>query len=138
MPVFFVLILGSYLLANFYVFIRGLQAIGHLSSCLRVCYCSVYWIFPLLLVAMMLLRNSRQIPFTLGHFLFEAGSSWLVFTLYMVIFLAVTDLIKVFSHSFSCGYLISLCLTVGLLAYGYINYQHTRRQVFNIYDQPSA
>ncbi|MDR3251707.1 MAG: metallophosphoesterase [Tannerella sp.] len=132
MPIFFFLIIGGYLLANFYIFVRGLQALEHLSSCLRVCYCSVYWIFPLLLIVMMLLRNSRHIPFTLGHFLFEAGASWLIFTLYMVVFLAATDLIKVFNHSFSYGFVISLCLTVSILAYGYINYQQTRKQVFNI------
>lgn len=132
MPLFFILVLVSYLLGNTYIFVRGMQALGHLSLLFRATFGTLYWICALLLFASFAFRDVKQIPFTLGHVLFEIGSGWLVFTLYMVIFLACTDLIKLFNHSFSYGFLISFGLTISLLVYGYINYQHPKKQVINI------
>jgi predicted MPP superfamily phosphohydrolase len=51
----------------------------------------------------------------------------------MVLFLACTDLIKVFHKSFPYGFAISLLLTTCLLIYGYINYKHPKKQVINIF-----
>ena len=132
MPVFIILIFASYLLGNIYVFVRGLQALGHLSSAIRVIFCIVYLTLALLLIVMMLLRGSKQIPASLAHILFQLGSGWLVFILYMVIFLACADLLKVFNQSFQYGFHISLLLTLCILTYGYINYQHPKKQVINI------
>jgi predicted MPP superfamily phosphohydrolase len=81
---------------------------------------------------MMFFRDSKQIPTSLGHALYHIGSGWLIFVLYMVVFLACTDLIKVFNHSFRYGFQIALLLTTCLLLYGYINYQHTKKQVINL------
>lgn len=131
MPLFFILILIGYLLGNAYIFVRGLQILGHFPFTFRLIFCIAYWICALLLVASMLLRNAK-LPFSLGHTMFQIGAGWLVFTLYMVLFLACTDLIRLFNHSFSYGFLISLGLTISLLTYGYINYQHPKKQVVNI------
>ena len=131
MPLFFILFLAGYLLGNTYIFVRGLQALGHLPSTIRWIFCIIYWICALLLVASMLLRNTK-IPFSLGHTMFQIGAGWLVFTLYMVIFLGCTDLIRLFNHSFSYGFFTSLGLTISLLFYGYINYQHPKKQIINI------
>ncbi|MDR1380731.1 MAG: metallophosphoesterase [Tannerella sp.] len=133
MPVFFILLLGSYILGNVYIFVRGMQALGQISSVLKWTCGLAYWAGALMLFAVFALRNARQIPFSLGQVLFHTGSSWLVFTLYMVIFLACMDFIKVFNHSLQYGFVISLLLTFGLLAYGYIRYQHPDKQVFHIH-----
>jgi predicted MPP superfamily phosphohydrolase len=133
MPVFFILLLISYLLGNIYIFVRGIQAIGHISITLKWIFGLSYWIGALLLFATFIaLRSFKQLPFSLGHTLFQIGAGWLVFTLYMVIFLACTDLIKVFNSSFQYGFIISLLLTFSLLTYGYIRYQHPNKQVINI------
>ena len=132
MPIFFIVIIVSYFLGNLYVFVRGLQALGHLSSVVKGTYCGVYWTGAILLFALMFLRNSKHIPASLGHYLFQTGAAWLVFILYMVIFLACTDLIKVFNKSFTYGFQLSLLLTFSLLTYGYIHYQHVTKQVINI------
>ena len=108
MPVFFILLLGSYLLGNLYVFVRGLQALGQISLSFKWLYGLSYWAGALLLFAMLALRNSKQIPFAVGQVLFHIGSGWLVFTLYMVIFLAAADLVKVFNGAFRYGFVISL------------------------------
>ena len=132
MPVFFILLFVSYTLGNIYVFVKGLQAIGHVSPVIRIIFCIVYLTMAFLLVVMMFLRESRQIPASLGHILFQIGSGWLVFILYMVVFLACADLIKVFNHSFHYGFHISLLLTFSILMYGFINYQHLNKQVISI------
>ena len=132
MPIFFILLLISYLLGNVYIFVRGLQFLGHLPLIIRSTYCTLYWICAFLLVASFAFRDVKQIPFALGHTIFQIGSGWLVFTLYMVIFLAFADLIKLFNNSFSFGFIISLALTICILAYGYFNYKHPNKQVINI------
>ena len=132
MPLFFFIILIGYLLGNVYVFVRGLQALGQFSLLIRGCFSVTYWICALLLIAIFAFRGSKQIPFTLGHVVFQIGTGWLAFILYMVIFLACVDLIKVFHHSFHHGFLISLLLTFSVLIYGFINYQQPKKQVINI------
>jgi predicted MPP superfamily phosphohydrolase len=133
MPLFFVLLLGSYLLGNLYIFVRGLQFLGQISPLFKWICAAVYWAGACMLFAVFALRGLRQIPFSIGQVLFHIGSGWLVFTLYMVVFLAVADLVKVFNGSFRYGFALSLLLTSGLLIYGYIRYQHPERQVFKIH-----
>ena len=132
MPLFFLFLLAGYILGNIYVFVRGLQALGHLSFFFRFCYSVVYLICSLLFLSLFAFRNSKQIPFTLGHVFYQTGTGWLIFILYMVILLAITDLIRVFNRSFDYGFYFSLLLTVSLLLYGYFNYQHPKKQVINV------
>ena len=132
MPVFFILILVTYLLGNVYVYVRGLQALGHLSLVFRGFYSVFFWIGVLLMIMIFAFRGSKHIPFSIGHVLFQIGTGWLIFILYMAIFLACADLIKVFNRSFQYGFFISLLLTFSLLIYGYIKYQHPKKQVINI------
>ena len=132
MPGLFILLLVSYLLGNAYIFVRGLQALGHIPLAFRYTFSILYWICALLLVLLFAFRDSKQIPFGVGQTIFHIGSGWLVFTLYMVIFLACADLIRFFNKSFSYGFTISIVLTICLLIYGYINYKHPKKQVINI------
>ena len=132
MPIFFLFLLIGYLLGNVYIFVRGLQALGHLSLVFRGCFSVVFWICALLMIAIFVFRDSKHIPFSLGHVFYQIGTGWLIFTLYMIIFLACTDLIRVFNRSFDYGFFVSLALTFSLLIYGFINYQHTHKQVINL------
>ena len=138
-PIFFFVILIVYVFGNIYVLVRGLQALGQVSFVMRVCFSVLFLICSFLFVSFFIFRNSQQIPFTLGHVLYQFGTGWLVFILYMIIFLACTDLIKVFNYSFAYGFYISLFLTFSLLVYGYINYQHPKKQVINLsFNKPLA
>lgn len=132
MPVFFILLFASYLFGNTYIFVRGLQAFGPIPLVAKWIFSLSYWTGALLLFVTFALRDSKQIPFSLGHTLFQIGAGWLVFTFYMVIFLACADLIKVFNNSFKYGFVTSIILTFCLLIYGYIRYQHPDKQVINI------
>ena len=133
MPKFFILVIVSYILGNVYIFVRGLQALGHLSLVFRVTYIVLFWVCALLLFASFAVRNAPQIPFNIGHTIFTIGAGWLVFLLYMVIFLAFTDFVKLFNKSFHYGFAISLMLTMCILIYGYINYKLPNKQVINIF-----
>jgi len=132
MPLFFLFLLAGYILGNVYIFVRGLQALSQFSFLIRGTFSVCYWICALLLIAIFALRGVKHVPFTLGHVFFQIGTGWLIFVLYMVVFLACTDLIKLFNHAFQYGFLTSILLTFSLLLYGFINHQHINKQVINI------
>jgi predicted MPP superfamily phosphohydrolase len=132
MPIFIILILLGYVLGNVYVFVRGMQALGQITVLLRTLTTVVYVICSLLPFAFFFLRNVKSFPFSVGHFVYQFGTSWLIFVLYMVIFLAAADLVRLFNKNFSCGFVISFILTVCLFIYGYINSKHVDKQIFNI------
>jgi predicted MPP superfamily phosphohydrolase len=50
----------------------------------------------------------------------------------MVLLLGCSDLIHLFNKSFHGGFVLSLLLTLCLLAYGYVRYQHPVTKVINI------
>jgi len=132
MPLLFVFILAGYLLGNVYIFVKGLHALSSLPLWGRALYGSVFWLLSALLFLSFIFRNAGHHTFTTGALMFRWGAAWLVFVLYMIIFLACTDLIRVFNKDFNCGFFIALGLTITLLIYGFVNYQHTRKQVINI------
>ena len=76
-------------------------------------------------------RNVK-IPFYLSHTMYEVGTGWLIFTLYMVLFLLFFDLLKLCSISFNQSFMTSLLATFVLLGYGYYNYRHPKINTVNI------
>jgi predicted MPP superfamily phosphohydrolase len=101
-----------------------LQAIAHAHSAVKWIYSLLFWAGALSISAIFALRNSRISATMSAHFLFLFSSGWLVFTLYMVLCLAVVDCFHLFHHPIPYGFLISLGLTAGLLTYGYDRYRH--------------
>jgi len=132
MPLIFITLLSVYLLGNVYIFVKGIHALAHFPLWVRGVYSAVFWLCVLMLVISFAFRHASQQSFFFGHILFRTGSGWLVFTLYMIIFLACTDLVRLFNRNFTDGFVISLVLTIIVLAYGYINSLHTNKQVINI------
>ena len=64
--------------------------------------------------------------------MYEVGTGWLIFTLYMVLFLLFFDLLKLCSISFNQNFMTSLLATFVLLGYGYYNYRHPKINTVNI------
>lgn len=64
--------------------------------------------------------------------MYEVGTGWLIFTLYMVLFLLFFDLLKLCSISFNQSFMTSLLATFVLLGYGYYNYRHPKINTVNI------
>ncbi len=128
----FVIIMSSvYLLGNLYIFIRGWQALsGNLPFPVLIIISILYWISALLLIAMFTFRGFN-FPLKAGHIMHQVGTGWLVFTLYMVMFLIVTDILRlVINYPYS--FFTALGLTLCLLLYGNYKYHHPKIRIVDL------
>lgn len=125
MKMMFLSIIAAYLCGNIYIFVRALQTLSSLSLGWKVVFSLGYWLAALALVLSIFVLRHIEIPEVLSQSLFNIGSIWLVFTLYMVLTLLVTDISKLFIPTLKAyGFVTSLGFTVCLLTYGYFNYKH--------------
>ena len=132
MPTFFIILISAYLAGNTYIFCRGLQAIAAFPLGAKILLAILFWIGALCFFGTMLSRNVKM-PYYISHPLYDIGTGWLIFTLYMVIFLLLFDILKLFFSSFShYNFYLSLLLTFILLGYGYYNYKHPKTNVVDI------
>jgi predicted MPP superfamily phosphohydrolase len=80
-----------YSLANFYIFIRGWQAIGP-HTVVRVPYLVMYVIVALAFIGGRVLE--RYMPDTVSNVLIWIGSVWLAATLYLFLLVLLVDLVR--------------------------------------------
>lgn len=112
----------AYLGGNIYLFIRSLQHMANTPMLCKIIFGGVFWMVAFALFIAIGTRNIAM-PETVARTLFLAGSVWMVFLLYMVLLLAVADLIHLIRPSFN-GFYYALGITFCLLTYGYWNYRH--------------
>ena len=125
MKMMFLSIIAAYLCGNIYIFVRALQTLFGLSLGWKVVFSLGYWLAALALVLSIFVLRHIEIPEVLSQGLFNIGSVWLVFTLYMVLALLVTDISKLFVPTLKTyGFVVSFGFTICLLTYGYFNYKH--------------
>ena len=138
MPIFFIILITVYLGGNTYIFYRGAQALSGLPGGIKISLAVLFWLAALSIIGTMLTRNIKM-PVFLSHAMYEVGTGWLIFTLYMVLFLLAFDLLKLCRVPFNYGFILSLIYTVVLLGYGYYNYRHPKTNIINIaLDKPLA
>lgn len=138
MPIFFIILITVYLGGNTYIFYRGTQALSGLPGGIKISLAVLFWLAALSIIGTMLTRNIKM-PVFLSHAMYEVGTGWLIFTLYMVLFLLAFDLLKLCRVPFNYGFILSLIFTVVLLGYGYYNYRHPKTNIINIaLDKPLA
>lgn len=130
MPTFFIILAGVYLAGNAYIFIRGSQALAAQSFGVKALLAILFWGGALSLFGTLLTRNVKM-PAYAAHTMHDVGTGWLVFSLYMVLFLLLFDILKLFNMPFKYGFYLSLFLTLSLLGYGYYHYQHPETIVIN-------
>lgn len=118
-----VLILIAYLGGNTYIYIRGLSFLKKRTRGFRIFYTIAYWLFALLFLVSLSLRN-MLLPEWIGHWMYQVGHAWLVFTLYMIPLLVLCDVIRLFIPSFKRAFSVSFILTLLVMGYGYYNYLH--------------
>ena len=131
MAVFFILMLLVYLAGNIYIFTRGLQTIHHFPLWVKWMSGLFYWAVALSFLSVFLLRNAR-ISIAWSHVLFEIGTGWLIFILYMVLLLGCFDLLRLFIRAVPNGFIPSLLLVICVLTYGYLRYQYPSTKVINL------
>jgi predicted MPP superfamily phosphohydrolase len=133
MKVFFILLLsGLYLGGNYYIFVRGMQAIRYSPPIVKAAFGIFILLSALALILMFVIRDSRSSATLWAHLCFVYASGWLVFALYMVLFLFCFDLFRLFVPSFHSGFVCALALTVGLLSYGLYRYRHPSTRIVDI------
>lgn len=116
------MIMVAYLGGNIYLFIRTLQQISSLPLVWKILFSIIFWAIAVSMFLSFGMRNV-EIPPTLSRLMFQAGSAWMVFILYMVLGLLVADLTHLAAPKFN-GYPWALGLTICLMIYGYYNYRH--------------
>ncbi|MDD4514187.1 metallophosphoesterase [Massilibacteroides sp.] len=131
MPILLFLILGLYLIGNFYIYFRGGQMLATYPTGVKVLFSLLYWACALSLIFTFVVRKSG-LSLKILTFTHEVGSAWLVFTLYMALFLLSFDLVRLFYKPFAYGFHLSFAFTLCLLSYGYYNYKHPKTQEFTL------
>ena len=131
MKMFFLIIMGAYLGGNIYIYIRMMQTLSGVALPLRILLSFLFWAMALMLFVSMLMRDI-QIPTTIAKAMFNLGSIWMVFTLYMVLALILFDCTKIFIPTMRWSFLYALGLTAALLIYGYYNYRHPNIEKIDI------
>lgn len=92
--IFFVVFVGVYLLGNWYLYSRGMQALG--GSVLRSIFPWVFWGIAITFIAGQFLERG---PFTyFSQIVTYIGSYWLVFAWYALLMVIAIDLVRVANH----------------------------------------
>lgn len=131
MPTFFILLLISYLLGNCYIYFRSWEILSQLPIGLRWVISLVY-LFGSCSIFCLLAGRYISLPSAVVHSWHELGTGWLVFTLYMVMFLFLADLLRLCHLQIPYRFLLSLIITCILLGYGYYRYIHPDINVLSL------
>lgn len=131
MPAIFISIFLLYILGNVYIFIRGRQAIRKHPKGVRVLVFSIFIICALSFLLSFGLNNIIA-PLRLARLFEEVGKSWLLVTLYMTLFLALMDFLRLVKIRVPFAFYSSLFLTLGLLFYGYYHYDNPNTKELHI------
>lgn len=137
MITFFIILLLLYIGGNIYISIRGNEAFKSQSTGVKVLLSIIFWGGASSFFVSFAFRN-MDVPAEFAQTVHEVGTGWLVFTLYMVLLLAVFDLLRLFHIRFKLSFHLSLFLTLCALGYGFHHYQHPKTQVINIVINKSA
>lgn len=120
-----------YLCGNGYLFWKIWQAMIGIPIWSKVLISLLFWFIAFFLFASIGLRNFN-IPDYLLRNMFQIGSIWMVFLLYMVLLLIVLDIAKIFISIPGNTLWYSLAITCCLLIYGHINYKNPRIEHIDI------
>ena len=120
-----------YLSGNGYLFWKVWQTMSGTPLWSKVLISLLFWLVAFSLFASIGLRNVH-VPDCLLRNLFQVGSIWIVFLLYMVLSLVVLDIAKTFLPIPGNTLWYSLAITCCLLIYGHINYKNPKVEHIDI------
>ena len=131
MKLFFLLFFAAYVGGNIYIFVRLMQLLSGMSWPLKTIVAVLFWVVAFAMVIALFARNAG-LPDVVMRMLYQVGSVWMVFTLYMVLALLVFDVAKIFIPSMRFGLLYAAGITISLLVFGYWNYRHPKVEHIDI------
>ncbi|MFO7868891.1 MAG: metallophosphoesterase [Bacteroidales bacterium] len=131
---FFLIVFTIYSLANYYLYIRGVQVFSTTGSVKKWFTCAYIFVSSLFIIGMLLERNFSS---AFSEWVLRIGTSWLAFLLYFIIAAVCIDIIRMLNHfihflpDFSQSHktflgiciIIAVCITVLL---GHINAKNIR------------
>lgn len=121
MRFFFVGMMIAYLGGNLYIFIKALHALSGCGLGIRIIFSILYWVAALALFASLLFRDAA-LPSVISNTLYIIGSTWLVFTLYMILALIIGGIVRLIMPQIRHTFYWALAAVGVLLVCGYINY----------------
>lgn len=127
----FFIIIALYTAGNIYIFIRALQTITSQPVGVKIIFSTIFWIAAFSLFISIF---ARDLPLPQGVFrgMHTIGSIWMVFTLYMVLALIATDILKLLLPNFGGRFFYAFAFTCSLLIYGYWNYKNPKTVELNL------
>lgn len=131
MPLFFLILAALYLIGNGYIYLRSWEILHTFPLIWKWIFSVGYWAGTF---SFFYIFGHRELPDfnPFLHILYYIGTGWLIFTLYMVLLLLSTDLLRVFNICFNHRFITCLGLTILLLTGGYIHYSHPKKEVINL------
>lgn len=120
-----------YLSGNGYLYWKIWQTMTGIPLWGKILISLLFWLIAFSLFVSIGLRNFN-IPECVFRNMFQIGSIWMVFLLYMVLLLIVLDIAKIFSPLPGNTLWYSLAITCCLLIYGHINYKNPKVEHINI------
>lgn len=120
---FFIVQSILYITGNIYIFIRAWQGMSGWPVWLKAILGFLYLFCFLCFFAVFRLKSMPISP-TVAHYIHTIGTSWLVFTLYMVIALLLVEFIRLFHLYQPQLFFVALGIVCAILLYGYINYKN--------------
>ena len=95
--IFFSIVLTIYGSANYYLFVRGLQAFS-LNLVSKRSFIVIFWT----IVSMFILGNilERTATSAFSEWIYRIGSFWLAYMLYLVLAVVFIDIVRLFDHFF--------------------------------------
>ena len=131
MHVFFIVFAGLYLLGNIYTYYRSWELLQGLSLPVRWVLSVLYWGGCLSFFGFF---GNRGLPEASGwmHTLYYLTTGWLIFTLYMVLLLLFTDILRILHIVINHRFIICFSLTLIVLACGYLHYSHPDTKIIHL------
>lgn len=134
MAAILILTLCVYVGATAYIYLRLVQSLPTMPLTARI---GLGVVVAFLAMAMFLAIGLRNValPEVVHKFLFDAGSVWMVFMLYMTLSLIVADVAHLLFPALSGRVWYALGITLLVMLYGYINYRHPRIEHIDIHSE---
>lgn len=128
-----------YVLANVFVYWKCNSAISAAPLWAKVAVGVVYWVAALSFVAYMYASGNRVLPPRVGHAFYWFSTSWLVFTLYAVLFLLLFMVVGLCGLQVKGQFVWAAGLSLLVMAWGFANFAtpDVRRMTLDV-SKPAA
>lgn len=118
-----IIVLLCFAAGNSYIYIRALSTIRKFTFAAKAIFTILFWLSACSIFLSLALRH-KDLPRFILEIMFEVGSLWLVFVLYMTLSLLAMDIVRLFVSKMQYGFLYALGITAVILIAGYVNYLH--------------